>query len=131
MTPSHEPDASQSLAKAAVFADLGPDVLSRIERCCSWRRYGPGEPIVDYLDTSGDVFFIAAGEARASIYSLLGKGVIFCRTLRRRADRERRRSPGRDGSRRHRGIGVNRRAKGVPRFSRHPYRESISPSVAK
>jgi CRP/FNR family transcriptional regulator, cyclic AMP receptor protein len=77
MTPSHEPDASRSLAKIGVFADLGPDGLARIERRCSWRLYGPGEPIVDYLDTSGDVFFIAAGEARASIYSLLGKGVIF------------------------------------------------------
>ncbi len=77
MTSTRETQDSPSLAKVAIFADLGPDALARIERRCSWRRYGPGEPIVDYLDASGEVFFVVAGEARASIYSLLGKGVIF------------------------------------------------------
>jgi CRP-like cAMP-binding protein len=53
------------------------DTLTRIQKRCGWRNYEPGEPIVDYLDASDDVFFIAAGEARASIYSLAGKAVTF------------------------------------------------------
>lgn len=75
------PQAGQvthSLAGIAAFSDLAPDTLARIQKRCSWRRYEPGEPIVDYLDASDDVFFIAAGEARVSIYSLLGKAVTFC-----------------------------------------------------
>lgn len=67
----------QSLEKVAVFAGLPADTLTRIQKRCSWRRYEPGEPIVDYLDTSNDVFFITAGEARVSIYSVAGKAVTF------------------------------------------------------
>ena len=67
----------QSLDKVAVFAGLPADALARIQKRCSWRRYEPEETIVDYLDTSDDVFFICAGEARASIYSVAGKAVTF------------------------------------------------------
>jgi CRP/FNR family transcriptional regulator, cyclic AMP receptor protein len=67
----------QSLEKVAVFSGLSADVLARIQKRCSWRTYEPGEPIVDYLDTSDDVFFIAAGEVRVSIYSVEGKAVTF------------------------------------------------------
>lgn len=78
MTRSHAAHVPQSLEKVAVFASLPADSLARIQKRCGWRRYEPGEPIVDYLDASHDVFFIASGEARVSIYSLLGKAVIFC-----------------------------------------------------
>jgi len=69
--------SGQSLEKVAIFAGLPADSLARIEKRCSWRRYEPGESIVDYLDASNDVYFIAAGEARASIYSVDGKAVTF------------------------------------------------------
>ncbi len=77
MTRSHETGDVRSLAQVAALSGLSPESLARIHKRCSWRRYGAGEPIVDYLDKSQDVFFIASGEARVSIYSLLGKGVIF------------------------------------------------------
>ena len=69
--------SGQSLEKVAIFAGLPADSLARIEKRCSWRRYEPGKSIVDYLDASNDVYFIAAGEARASIYSVDGKAVTF------------------------------------------------------
>jgi CRP-like cAMP-binding protein len=65
------------LEKVAVFRELAPDTLARVQKRCGWRHYEPGEPIVDYLDASDDVFFIAAGEARVSIYSVAGKAVTF------------------------------------------------------
>jgi CRP-like cAMP-binding protein len=68
---------SQSLEGIAVFKGLQPDTLARLQKRCGWRHYKPQEPIVDYLDASDEVFFIVAGEARASIYSLLGKVVTF------------------------------------------------------
>jgi len=75
-----QPQAIQphpSLSKVAIFADLSPDSLKRIERRCAWRRYEPGEAILDYLDASDDVFIIGTGEVRVTIYSLAGKAVSF------------------------------------------------------
>ena len=77
MTRSTPAQSAQSLDKVAVFTGLTADTLARIQKRCSWRHYEPGEPIVDYLDTSNDVFFITAGEARVSIYSVAGKAVTF------------------------------------------------------
>ena len=77
MTRSKPTQSAQSLDKVAVFAGLPAETLARIQKRCSWRHYEPGEPIVDYLDASNDVFFITAGEARVSIYSVAGKAVTF------------------------------------------------------
>jgi len=78
VTRSHAIQAEQSLKMIAVFKDLPTESRARIERRCNWRAYEPGEPIIDYLDASDQVFFIIAGEVRVSIYSLAGKAVSFC-----------------------------------------------------
>jgi CRP/FNR family cyclic AMP-dependent transcriptional regulator len=75
-----QPQAKQrhhSLKGIAIFAGLSANAVERIERRCVWRRYASGEPIVDYLDGSDDVFFIASGSVRVTIYSLAGKAVSF------------------------------------------------------
>lgn len=75
-----QPQAKQrrnSLKGIAIFAGLSPDAVEGIELRCAWRRYAPGELIVDYLDGSDDVFFIASGNVRVTIYSLAGKAVSF------------------------------------------------------
>ena len=77
MARSQTTQATQSLDRIGIFRGLPADVLARVQKRCTWRSYEPGEPIVDYLDGSDDVFFIAAGEARVSIYSLAGKAVTF------------------------------------------------------
>jgi CRP/FNR family transcriptional regulator, cyclic AMP receptor protein len=77
MARSHITQSQYSLERIAIFTGLPPDALERIQRRCCWRRYEPGEPIVNYLDASDDVFFITAGEARVTIYSLAGKAVSF------------------------------------------------------
>jgi CRP-like cAMP-binding protein len=77
MTRSLTPQVAENLASVAAFKDLSPETRAQIERRCLWRRYEAGEPIVDYLDGSDDVYFIVSGEARASIYSLDGKAVTF------------------------------------------------------
>lgn len=66
-----------SLWGIAIFAGLPADALERIQRRCGWRRYEPGELIVDYLDGSDDVFFITSGDVRVTIYSIDGKAVSF------------------------------------------------------
>ena len=66
-----------SLEGIAIFANLPADRRERIQQRCSWRRYEPGDPIVDYLDASDDVYFITEGETRVTIYSRVGKVVSF------------------------------------------------------
>ena len=66
-----------SLAKIRVLLGLPPAALERIQRRCTWRGYQPGAPIVDYLDSSDNVFFITEGDARVTIYSLSGNAVSF------------------------------------------------------
>jgi len=66
-----------SLESIAIFRGLPAETLERIQRRCRWRRYGPGESIIDYLDTSDEVFFMLAGSARVTIRSVDGKVVSF------------------------------------------------------
>jgi CRP-like cAMP-binding protein len=77
MVETHITKPQRFLKDTALLAGLSADSLNRIQQSCSWRRYEPGEPIVEYLDRSDDVFFITSGEARVIIYSLAGKVVSF------------------------------------------------------
>ena len=77
MAESQTAQSQRSLAAIPLLAGLSPAGLKDIEQRCSWRRYEPGEPIVEYLDRSDDVFFLVDGEARVIIYSLTGKVVSF------------------------------------------------------
>lgn len=77
MAESQTVQPQRSLAAIPLLAGLSPARLKDIEQACSWRRYEPGEPIVEYLDRSDDVFFLVDGEARVIIYSLTGKVVSF------------------------------------------------------
>jgi CRP-like cAMP-binding protein len=77
MTQSHVMQPQYSLEGVALLKDLPPESLQHIQQSCSWRRYEPGEPIVEYLDRSNDVYFLISGEARALVYSLAGKVVSF------------------------------------------------------
>ena len=67
-----------SLQGISLFAGLESHVLEQIHKNCAWRSYEPGDWIVNYLDNSNDVFFIANGEVRVTIYSVSGKAVSFC-----------------------------------------------------
>jgi CRP-like cAMP-binding protein len=75
MARSHYNEPEFSLAEVAIFANLSAHVLEQIQQRCSWRQYGTGEAIVEYLDESDDVFFITAGEVRVTLYSITGKVV--------------------------------------------------------
>ena len=77
MTQSHLIQPQYSLEGVALLKGIPSEFLQRVQQSCSWRRYERGEPIVEYLDRSNDVFFLISGKARAIIYSLAGKVVSF------------------------------------------------------
>jgi CRP-like cAMP-binding protein len=60
-----------------IFSGLSSETLTALKKRCAWRKYEAGEAIVDHLDSSSEVYFITDGEARANIYSALGKAVTF------------------------------------------------------
>ena len=77
MTQSTVTQPQYSLEGVALLKGLSADSLERIKQGCTWRRYQPDEPIVEYLDRSDNVFFLVSGEARVIVYSLAGKMVSF------------------------------------------------------
>lgn len=70
-------DRAQYLETVDLFADLPSETLTRIASLCHWRTYEPGVMIFSEGDPAGEVFFLATGTVRASIYSAGGKNVIF------------------------------------------------------
>src|SRR5262245_66134570 len=77
MTQTSAARPEHNLDGVAVLKGLDGETLRRVEENCGWRRYEPGEPIVEYLDRSDDVFFLVSGEARVIVYSLAGRVVSF------------------------------------------------------
>jgi CRP-like cAMP-binding protein len=77
MVQSQKAQSWHSLEDVALLKDSSAASLERAQESCRWRRYEPGEPIVEYLDRSDDVFFLLSGEARVIIYSLTGKVINF------------------------------------------------------
>jgi CRP/FNR family transcriptional regulator, cyclic AMP receptor protein len=70
-------DRRAGLARQPLLAKLSQAALERVAQSCAWREYKPGEQVLSYQDTSTNVSFLLAGKARAIIYSLEGKAVIF------------------------------------------------------
>jgi CRP-like cAMP-binding protein len=77
MSRSKIAEPRYSLAGISIFSALPQEALETVHGRCSWRRYEPDEPIVDYLDASDEVFFVTSGEVCVTIYSLAGKAVSF------------------------------------------------------
>jgi CRP-like cAMP-binding protein len=77
MAQSQVTQPEYALEGVTLLKGLPSESLQHIQQSCSWRRYEPGEPIVEYLDRSDDVFFLISGEARVIVYSLAGKVVSF------------------------------------------------------
>lgn len=75
---ANKPSKLALLKELHVFKGLPEETLVRIEKLCAWKSYQPGESILNHLDANDDVFFLIAGEARVSVFSLAGKAVTFC-----------------------------------------------------
>jgi CRP-like cAMP-binding protein len=65
------------LRKFELFANVSDERLPDIARQISWRTYDNGQQIVDHLDTSNDVYFVAEGRVRATVHSFSGREVTY------------------------------------------------------
>jgi CRP-like cAMP-binding protein len=64
------------LAVISFFKDAEVD-LAAFEMRCGWRRFDPGEMLVDFDDLSTDVYLLISGEIRVLIRTQSGKEVIL------------------------------------------------------
>lgn len=65
----------ETLAGIAIFRGLGPDAVASLSRRCRWRRYGPGQTILQRLDESREVFFVVRGQVCVLHHSASGRQI--------------------------------------------------------
>ncbi len=70
-------DATFTLSGIDLFGGLPGSDLEALAKLCRWRRYAPPDQIIGDQDETTDVFFIASGRVRATIYAASGKEVSF------------------------------------------------------
>lgn len=68
----------ETLAGIAIFRELAFDAVASLSRRCRWRRYGPGQTILQRQDESREVFFVIRGEACAFHHSASGRQIRLC-----------------------------------------------------
>ena len=67
----------QSLGIIPFFKDATDVELERFDRNCTWRKFEAEHVILDFEDTSSDVYFILSGDVRILVRTPGGKEVIL------------------------------------------------------
>lgn len=60
-----------------IFDRLPDSEYSQIESTIRWKRYGKNAEILQYKETSTDVYFVGNGHVRATTFSALGREVTY------------------------------------------------------
>jgi CRP/FNR family transcriptional regulator, cyclic AMP receptor protein len=68
---------TDTLARIALFRSLDAAKIALLDTQCSWRRATRNQWIVDYQDTSNDVFFVVSGTVRVKLQSVSGREVLL------------------------------------------------------
>lgn len=68
---------TETLANVDIFCDLEAADIARLEKRCSWKRFGKQELIIDRQAESREVYFIVSGKVRVVNYSMSGREVTF------------------------------------------------------
>jgi len=68
---------TETLAKIGLFRSLDAAKIELLDTQCSWRRTTRNQWIVDYQDTSNDVFFVVSGMVRVKLQSVSGREVLL------------------------------------------------------
>jgi CRP/FNR family transcriptional regulator, cyclic AMP receptor protein len=68
---------TETLAKIGLFRSLDEAKIGLLDTRCSWRRATRNQWIMDYQDTTNDVFFIVSGTVRVKLQSVAGREVLL------------------------------------------------------
>lgn len=68
---------TETLAKIGLFRSLDEAKIDLLDTRCTWRRAARNQWIMDYQDTTNDVFFIVSGTVRVKLQSSAGREVLL------------------------------------------------------
>jgi CRP/FNR family transcriptional regulator, cyclic AMP receptor protein len=68
---------TETLAKIGLFQSLDATAIRHLDTQCAWRRAPRNAWIIDYQDTSNDVFFVVSGTVRVKIQSVSGREILL------------------------------------------------------
>ena len=74
---SNLPIKGESLAGVTLFADLDLEARQVIAEQCSGYEFAAEDVILNYKDTSREVYFVLSGDLQVSLISLNGKRITF------------------------------------------------------
>ena len=70
-------DAVESLRKIELFKSLDDEALGLVSSLVKWKRYQEGIEIIPYMSENDEVYFIASGCVRITIFSFSGKEISY------------------------------------------------------
>ena len=68
---------TETLARIGLFRSLDEARIDLLDTRCIWRRAARNQWIMDYQDTTNDVFFIVSGTVRVKLQSSAGREVLL------------------------------------------------------
>ena len=68
---------TETLAKIPLFRSLDPAKIELLDSQCTWCRAERNQWVLDYQDTSNDVFFVISGTLRVKIQAVSGREVLL------------------------------------------------------
>lgn len=74
---SSTPATKAVLRSIKLFQSLDDESCAQITKLVKWKNYQQGTEIVPYKGDGDDVYFIAAGQVRVTIFSFTGKEVSY------------------------------------------------------
>lgn len=74
-TPKIESNAAFKCIE--LFASLDDEACNQIAKCIKWKHYKKDAEVVSHQAASDEVYFIAAGRVRATIFTLSGKEISY------------------------------------------------------
>ncbi len=79
MKNEHQPtsDVINSLQKIELFKCLDDEACGLVSTLVKWKKYKKGAEVIPYQGEGDDVYFIASGSVRVTIYSFTGKEISY------------------------------------------------------
>lgn len=73
----HTFDSSDSLKQIELFECLDNEACDQVSTFIKWKQYKKGSEVIPYRGESDDVYFIASGRVKVTIYSFTGKEISY------------------------------------------------------
>ena len=79
MTSKHSRVRSgrETLENFEIFKEVPAEAVEIYSKRCVWKRFETHQALIEYKDTTRDVFFISSGRARATHYAASGREISF------------------------------------------------------